>query len=113
WVTTVAYAPDGARLVSASSDNTLIVWDAATGEKRQTLRGHTDWVRAVAYAPDGARLVSASDDNMLIVWDATTGKALYTFYGDARFSCVAWSADGKHITAGDEAGRVLFLKWVG
>ncbi len=50
-VTAVAYAPDGARLVSASADKTLIVWDAATGEALRALRGHTASVTAVAYAP--------------------------------------------------------------
>ncbi|MCE7947446.1 MAG: TIR domain-containing protein, partial [Chloroflexi bacterium CFX4] len=52
WVTAVAYAPDGACLVSASDDKTLIVWDAATGKALRALEGHTASVRAVAYAPD-------------------------------------------------------------
>jgi len=37
--------PDGRRVVSASRDKTLKVWDVATGECVETLQGHSDWVR--------------------------------------------------------------------
>jgi len=110
-VNAVAYTPDGACLVSASDDSTLIVWDAATGETLCNLRGHMASVNAVAYAPDGARLVSVSSDNTLIVWDTATGDRMHTLYGDAPFWSVAWSRDGEFIAAGDQAGRVLFLRW--
>ena len=42
--------PDGRRVVSASDDNTLKVWDIATGECVATLEGHSDWVRCAASA---------------------------------------------------------------
>ena len=37
--------PDGRRVVSASDDKTLKVWDVATGECVATLQGHSDSVR--------------------------------------------------------------------
>ena len=37
----VAVSPDGRRAVSASSDNTLKVWDLETGEELRTLAGHS------------------------------------------------------------------------
>ncbi|MCA9688081.1 MAG: hypothetical protein KC636_00615, partial [Myxococcales bacterium] len=52
----LAYSPDGARLATASLDDTARVWDARTGELLVTLRGHEDDVVALAYSPDGARL---------------------------------------------------------
>ena len=33
WVTSVAYSPDGIRIISGSADNTVKVWDAATGKE--------------------------------------------------------------------------------
>jgi WD40 repeat protein len=32
-VTSVAYSPDGIRIISGSADNTVKVWDAATGKE--------------------------------------------------------------------------------
>ena len=37
--------PDGRRVVSGSKDNTLKVWDVATGECLATLEGHSSTVR--------------------------------------------------------------------
>ena len=37
--------PDGRRVVSASDDKTLKVWDVATGECVATLEGHSGSVR--------------------------------------------------------------------
>ncbi|NMC20014.1 MAG: WD40 repeat domain-containing protein, partial [Thermogutta sp.] len=36
WVLSAAYSPDGRRIVTASEDNTAIVWDAETGEELLT-----------------------------------------------------------------------------
>ena len=42
--------PDGRRVVSGSFDETLKVWDVATGECVATLEGHSNWVRRAASA---------------------------------------------------------------
>ena len=42
--------PDGRRVVSASYDKTLKVWDVATGKCLATLKGHSFWVRCAAFA---------------------------------------------------------------
>ena len=44
-VTSVAVFPDGRRVVSASHDGTLKVWDVAAGKCVATLGGHSDGVR--------------------------------------------------------------------
>jgi WD40 repeat protein len=44
------------------------VWDVATGECVQTLRGHTDTVLSAGFSPDGTKLVSASGDKTLWLW---------------------------------------------
>src|SRR5262249_20426519 len=57
-VNAVAVTPDGTRAVSASEDNTLKVWDLASGSLLHDLKGHANWVNAVAVTPDGRRAVS-------------------------------------------------------
>jgi len=99
-VTGCAVSPDGDSIVSASSDNTLKVWDAHTGAARLTLRGHTGEVTGCAVSPDGDSIVSASDDSTLKVWDAYTGEVRLTLRGHTdRVTGCAVSPDGDSIVS--------------
>lgn len=75
-VRAVAWSPDGARVVSASLDQTVRVWDVADGSLLATLTGHTDWVMDVAWSPDGGRIASSSTDGTVRLWDAESGAEL-------------------------------------
>ena len=59
------------RIVSGSSDETLKVWDAASGDELLTLRGHDGRVECVAFSPDGNQVVSGSHDMTLKIWDVS------------------------------------------
>ena len=67
-VTKVVYAPDDRQIASASADNTIRLWDTASGTCTKTLMGHTDWVCSVVYAPDGSQIASASSDHTIRLW---------------------------------------------
>jgi len=60
-VNSVAFSPDGKTLASGSHDNTIKLWDVASGTNTQTLSGHGG-VYSVAFSPDGKMLASGSYD---------------------------------------------------
>jgi WD40 repeat protein len=107
----VAVTPDGRSAVSASDCRALWVWDLTTGVRRDTLQGHGKRVRATAVTVDGRFALSASDDRTLRVWDLTRAAALGCFAGDSGFLACAWAPDGRTVVAGDQLGRVHFLRF--
>ena len=68
------FSPDGSYIVTAASDDTARVWDAATGQLRQQLTGHLGNVLHSAISPDGTYIVTASSDDTARVWDVATGQ---------------------------------------
>ena len=102
-VPSVAFSPDGARLVSGSSDMTLKLWDGASGQLIRTFQGHFGRVTSVAFSSDGTRLLSGSSDMTLRLWDAASGQLVRTFQGHAAvISSVALSHDGTRLLSGQE-----------
>ncbi|MCA9290185.1 MAG: protein kinase [Phycisphaerales bacterium] len=67
---------DGRRLVTASDDGTINVWDAATRSVLANARGHEDWVYSAAFDHDARRVVSGSRDHTVRVWEADSGDEL-------------------------------------
>jgi mono/diheme cytochrome c family protein len=97
----LAFAPDGKTFVSCGEDQTLRLWDVATGKEAQRFAGHNDEVTDAVFTPDGRHLVSAGRDRSVRLWDAATGKEECRFTGHTDVvRCVAVSPDGKQILSG-------------
>jgi WD40 repeat protein len=83
-INSAQFSPDGELVVSASKDNTMRVWDVATGEIRQTLTdncvdgiyngscGGYGWAE---FSPDGRQIVCACCDSTVCVWNSELGES--------------------------------------
>ena len=102
-VSSVAFSPDGQRLASGSHDQTVRIWDCATGKELFALNGHAGLVWSVAFSPDGQRLASGSHDQTVKIWDSATGKELFALKGHAgAVRSVAFSPDGQRLASGSQ-----------
>jgi WD40 repeat protein len=96
-------SPDTSCVAGADPECTIKIWDRATGQVSQSLKGHTVGVEGVCFSPDGKRLASAGRDWTVRVWDAVTGKALHTLEGHAdTVEQVCFSPDGKHLASASD-----------
>ena len=103
-VLSVAFSPDGSRIVSSSVDNTLRLWDAHTGEAiGEPLSGQRSWVSTIAFSPDSSRIVSVSSDDLTLRrWDTNTAAAIgKPLHGhESWVTSAAFSPDGSRIVSG-------------
>jgi WD40 repeat protein len=91
-----AVSPDGHRILSGSSDKTMILWDQATTQPIRRFTGHEGQVWDVAFSPDGRRALSGGSDKVVRLWDLASGEMLGQYKGHAEaIYTVAFSPDGR------------------
>ena len=106
-VVSVAFSRDGT-LASGALDGTVILWDVATQQPKDTLTGHTASARSVAFSPDGSILASGSHDGTVILWDVATQQPKDTLTEHtAPVETVAFSRDGSTLASGSHDGTVI------
>ena len=108
-VVEVVFTPDGKRVVSASKGGTILFWDATTGERLRTLKGHKVRIDCLAVSPDGSSIASAGSDAKVRLWDAKSGDVMHTISGhQGAVNGLAFSPTGDRIasTSADKSIKV-------
>ncbi len=126
------FSPDGRVLATDNTDQTITLWELASGKERLQLGkpaagarpGATSVVvmpggmiggfggaaasTGLAFAPDGSTLVARGPNKTVQVWDAVTGKEVGQFKGhDGDVVTVAFAPDGKSVASGSNDTTVL------
>ncbi len=103
----LAFAPDGRTLASGSLDNTVMLWDVATGRRKETLKGHSGSIFCLGFSPDGSLLASGGLDRTVKLWDVAgqDRDVLDAHPGGAE--AITFLPDGKTLASG---GRDKLVK---
>jgi WD40 repeat protein/serine/threonine protein kinase len=118
-VTSVAYRPDGKQVATSGHDQTIRLWDPATGRELTLLRAEVapanlERFPLVAYNSDGSRIASSAGWESGVLepavvtgagtsrlWDATTGKEIAVLAKwQERTRPAAFSPDGERVAVG-------------
>ena len=106
-VVTVAFSPDGRTLASGSYDETIKLWDVASGQQLLTLSGHTNSVVSVTFSPDGRTLASGNWGATIKLWDSASGQLLRTLSGHTKpVTSVAFSPEGRTLVSGSSDATI-------
>jgi RNA polymerase sigma factor (sigma-70 family) len=114
-VSSVAFSPDRKTLASGGQDNTVRIWEIATGKEIHHFTaimgpgGAYAWVQSIAYSPDGKFLAAGIGNGVggVVIWELATGKEARRFSEIQRaVTSVVFSSDGKVLAAADVTGLI-------
>lgn len=108
-LSSVAFSPDGQRLVSSGWDNTTRVWDVKTGRLLLKIAGPNDaeGFAGTVFSRDGDSIFSVTKDERIQMWDAANGKLLATVKGsDQSVQGLRISPDGNVLATFGSRGVV-------
>jgi WD40 repeat protein/serine/threonine protein kinase len=107
-VHTVAFHPDGDKVLSGSWDGSLKMWEVASGKELFRVGGGTREYDSFSISPNGDLFATGTGFTAEIrLHDARTGNLVATLTGATeRVGVTAFSADGGWLVSGGETGEV-------
>jgi WD40 repeat protein len=118
FVERASFSPDGQRIVTTSSDNTVRLWNLR-GRQLAVLKGHKESVYNASFSPDGQLIVTTSFNNSTArLWDASGKPPVeiqvyqsrfpesWLDFDERRVDSASFSPDGQRILTVSGTGTV-------
>jgi WD40 repeat protein len=102
-VRSLAFTPDGARLLTGGADGVARLWDLGRGGDPLALRGHGAAIFRIALSADGATAATGSDDGTIKLWRTDDGRLLRTLLGHQDcLRGLGFAADGALVSGAND-----------
>ena len=92
------------KIISASEDDTIKIWNLKTGECLKTMTDHKGWVTSILILPNNI-LISGSCDETIKIWDLNSYKCLNTLINQSRVYSICLISDNQ-IACGSRDGSI-------
>ena len=107
-LTSTQFSADRSQVITASSDDTIRIWDASNGKELRRLEGHVRPVESATVAPDGRWLLTESLVRAPIrefcLWDLAAGRQSHRFsypvWHDKTNPSASWLVGSAFLTDG-------------
>ena len=100
-INSVVFSHNDSLVITGSTDNTVIIWNALTSDSIRTFKGHNSSIESVAISHNDNYIVAGSYDDTAIIWDALTGDTIRTLKGHKSIiNSVAFSHNDSLVITG-------------
>lgn len=112
-VRSIAFNPDGRRLLTAASDGTARLWVVGTDEQTMWSRGYWPEIHFLGMSPDGRRLVTSGINLPVQVWETQTWQMISSYEGQLSkwdyVEVIAFSGDGRRVASSAIEGKAVHV----
>ena len=106
----IAFSPHAQYLATVDSQESLILWKAASGRKIREIEyiGFADGV--LCFSPGSQYLATGGRTEKVTIWETETGTKTKQLEHGSYINAVSFSPDGQYLAAGDSDGEVTMWK---
>ena len=97
---TLAFSPDGKAIAEGLQNNSVRLWDVATGKETLPVSGHQGGISSLSVSRDGKTLTTFAADGTVRQWDMASGRETAQFKLPNTGMNALLSADGKTVVFG-------------